>query len=120
MASCHDASSALQEVALGGASGSPECELILGEVEYLLCAGHCAGCCEQKDEGGGDRTHKLAGIPPDKRGPRVRHKTLGEQRGMALGMSAPEGFPGEAARELGLGGEWSAISRGVLGLGGEK
>ena len=34
-----------------------------------------------------DRTHKLIGKLPDKCGPGVRYKTLGEQREMALGMS---------------------------------
>lgn len=88
----------------------------------LLCARHCMGYRGYMKIVR-DKVHKLIGTWPDKYGPSVRYKTLGEQREMALGMSQSlqEGLPWKKQLEswvLKCG--WGIVTWWTLGPGGEK
>lgn len=68
----------------------------------------------------GDRTHKLTGLPP-KCGPRVRYKTLGEQKCVALGMShSMKASRKRRPESWALEGQCNAVGWGAWGPVGEK
>lgn len=123
-------SSALQEVALDGAPGSPECELILGgvglstvdsHVRSTYCVPGTVGATRDiQVKAGGGKTRRLTGWRPGKSVHGVTHRTPGKQSGRLRGGYSRKASQKRRPASWALQGECRAAGWGASGPGGER